>query len=59
MDRISRERRSANMSAIRRTDTKPELAVRRFLHSHGVRFRVHRSDRPGGRILVLLSRSPS
>src|SRR5208283_5933372 len=31
--------RSANMCAIRRTDTKPELALRRALHRMGYRFR--------------------
>jgi len=31
--------RSANMRAIRRTDTKPELALRRALHRMGYRFR--------------------
>ncbi len=40
MDRISAERRSKNMARIRSRDTGPELIVRRFLHSHGLRFRV-------------------
>ena len=31
--------RSANMRANRRTDTKPELALRRALHSRGYRYR--------------------
>jgi DNA mismatch endonuclease (patch repair protein) len=46
--------RSAIMTANRRTDTQPELAVRRKLHAHGLRFRVdypirlerHRQIRP-------------
>jgi DNA mismatch endonuclease (patch repair protein) len=46
-DKISRERRSANMSAIRSKGTKPELLVRRLLHSMGYRFRLHRKDLPG------------
>jgi DNA mismatch endonuclease (patch repair protein) len=29
------------MRAIRNRDTKPELAVRRFLHSRGLRYRLH------------------
>jgi DNA mismatch endonuclease, patch repair protein len=33
------EGRSANMRANRRTDTKPELALRRALHRQGYRFR--------------------
>jgi DNA mismatch endonuclease (patch repair protein) len=43
--------RSANMRAIRRTDTKPELALRRALHRLGYRFRKdHRLDLPGRRV---------
>src|SRR6202046_5423189 len=42
--------RSANMRANRRTDTKPELALRRALHKLGYRFRKdHRLDLGGGR----------
>ena len=42
--------RSANMRAIRRTDTKPELALRQALHRMGYRFRKdHRLDLDGGR----------
>ncbi|SRR5579875_248008 len=41
--------RSANMRANRRTDTKPELAMRRELHRRGFRFRKDfRLDLPGG-----------
>jgi DNA mismatch endonuclease (patch repair protein) len=53
MDRISPERRSANMAAIRGKDTKPELTVRRVLHALGFRFRVHRNDLPGRPDIVL------
>lgn len=53
MDRISRERRSANMSAIRGRDSGPELTVRRFLHAAGFRFRVHRTGLPGKPDVVL------
>lgn len=35
------------MSAIRKRDTKPELAVRRFLHSKGLRYRLYKSSLPG------------
>ena len=42
--------RSANMRAIRRTDTKPELALRRALHGLGYRFRKdYRLDLDSGR----------
>ena len=41
--------RSANMRAIRRTDTKPELALRQALHRMGYRFRKdYRLDLDGG-----------
>lgn len=46
-DRLSRERRSWNMSRIRSNDTKPELVVRKTLHAMGYRFRLHRRDLPG------------
>jgi DNA mismatch endonuclease, patch repair protein len=42
--------RSANMRAIRRTDTKPELALRHALHQLGYRYRKdYRLDLAGGR----------
>lgn len=56
MDKISPERRSANMRAIRSQDTKPELQVRRLLHSQGYRYRLHRRDLPGKPDLVFSSR---
>jgi len=39
--------RSQLMSRIRSTNTKPELVVRKLLHSLGLRFRLHRKDLPG------------
>ncbi len=41
------------MSRIRNKDTKPELVVRRLLHSMGYRFRLHRCDLPGRPDIVL------
>ncbi len=41
------------MSKIKSKDTKPELLVRRFLFSHGFRFRLHRKDLPGNPDIVL------
>lgn len=49
----SRSQRSRNMSAIRGKDTKPEMIIRRYLHSCGYRFRLHRKDLPGKPDLVL------
>ncbi|MEQ8932038.1 MAG: hypothetical protein RID96_19635 [Nitratireductor sp.] len=52
MDRLTPERHSANMRAVRGKDTKPELAVRRAAHRLGFRFRLHRRDLPGSPDLV-------
>ncbi len=46
------EQRSRNMSAIKGRDTAPELAVRRFVHGLGYRYRLHRRDLPGKPDLV-------
>lgn len=45
--------RSYNMSRIRSKDTKPEIIVRRFLFSRGLRFRLHVNSLPGRPDLVL------
>ena len=47
------EKRSRNMSAIKSKNTKPEIAVRKLLHSMGYRFRLHRKDLPGSPDIVL------
>lgn len=39
--------RSFNMSRIRSKDTKPEMLVRRFLHSQGFRYSLHSKNLPG------------
>ena len=52
-DTISKERRSWTMSRIRSRDTKPELIVRRYLFSRGLRFRVNVSKLPGHPDIVL------
>lgn len=56
MDRISRERRSANMAAIRGRDTGPELAVRRILRSLGIGYRLHGRGLPGRPDIVMHGR---
>jgi DNA mismatch endonuclease (patch repair protein) len=48
--------RSANMRAIRSTNMRPELAIRRLVHSLGYRFRLHQQDLPGRPDLVFASR---
>lgn len=40
-------KRSAQMRLIRARDTKPELTVRRALHAHGLRYRLHARELPG------------
>ena len=52
-DRISEEKRSWNMSRIKGSDTKPEIAVRSFLHRQGLRFRVNDKNLPGKPDIVL------
>jgi DNA mismatch endonuclease (patch repair protein) len=47
MDKLDAQRRSENMRRIKSKNTKPEMALRSFLHRHGYRFRVHRKDLPG------------
>ncbi len=48
--------RSATMRAVKSRDTKPEITVRRVLHSLGYRFRLHRKDLPGTPDIVLPGR---
>ncbi|WP_419699040.1 very short patch repair endonuclease [Mucilaginibacter sp. NFX135] len=49
----SKEKRSAVMSKIRSKNTKPEIQLRSYLHSQGLRFRINRKDLPGKPDIVL------
>lgn len=49
----SKETRSYNMSRIKGKDTKPEMLVRKFLHAHGFRYRLHVKNLPGKPDIVL------
>jgi DNA mismatch endonuclease Vsr len=49
----SKEVRSYNMSRIKGKNTKPEMLVRRFLHSHGFRYKLHDKSLPGKPDIVL------
>jgi DNA mismatch endonuclease (patch repair protein) len=49
----SKETRSYNMSQIKGKDTKPELLVRKYLHAHGLRYRLHSTGLPGKPDIVL------
>ncbi|MFA7292503.1 MAG: very short patch repair endonuclease [Rhodocyclaceae bacterium] len=53
VDVVDKATRSRMMSGIRGKDTKPELVVRRYLHSRGLRFRLHVADLPGKPDIVL------
>jgi DNA mismatch endonuclease, patch repair protein len=55
-DKLSAERRSANMARIRSKDTSPEIVLRKLIHGLGYRFRLHRKDLPGKPDLVFPSR---
>ena len=45
--------RSYNMSQIKAKNTKPEILVRKFLHAHGFRYRLHVKNLPGKPDIVL------
>ncbi|MEX6691016.1 DNA mismatch endonuclease Vsr [Danxiaibacter flavus] len=45
--------RSYNMSKIKSKNTKPELVVRKFLFSHGIRYRLHQNKLAGKPDIVL------
>jgi len=44
LDVVDSAKRSQMMSGIKGKNTRPELFVRRYLHSAGFRFRLHRKD---------------
>lgn len=51
-DVVSHEVRSRMMSGIRSKNTKPEMLLRKGLHSSGFRFRLHARNLPGKPDLV-------
>lgn len=52
-DTMTPEQRSRCMAAIKGKDTKPELIVRKYLFSRGLRYRVNNSKLPGTPDIVL------
>jgi len=52
-DKISASQRSRIMSRIKSKDTSPEIAVRKYLHGLGYRFRLHDKTLPGKPDIVL------
>ena len=47
VDNLTSAQRSKNMSRIRSKDTKPEIIVRKKLHSIGYRYSLHKKKLPG------------
>ena len=52
-DLMTPEQRSRCMSAIKGKDTKPEMIVRKYLFSRGLRYRVNNRKLPGSPDIVL------
>ena len=52
-DRLTIQQRHNNMAAIKGKDTKPEVLVRKFLWSHGFRYRLNHPRLPGKPDIVL------
>ena len=51
-DVVSPAKRSLMMSGIRGKNTRPEIILRKGMHSRGLRFRLHRAKMPGKPDLV-------
>lgn len=56
MDHLDKQQRSAQMARIHAKNTRPELTVRKLLHSLGYRYRLHISKLPGKPDLVFAGR---
>lgn len=52
-DRLTKEQRRHNMSAIKSINTTPELVVRKLLYRLGFRYRIHDRKLPGSPDIVL------
>ena len=55
MDTFTPAQRSRIMAQVKSKNTKPEMIVRRLIHSLGYRYRLHRKDLPGTPDLVFPS----
>ena len=55
IDIVDTATRSRMMAGIKGKNTQPEMAIRRYLHGMGYRYRLHRDDLPGRPDLVLPS----
>lgn len=56
LDILTKKQRHRCMSAIRNKNTKPEMMVRRLVHSLGYRYRLHGRGLPGKPDLIFTSR---
>ena len=56
MKKLKARTLSERMARIRKTNTKPELVVRRLLHRLGYRFRLYSKDLPGSPDIVFSRR---
>ena len=56
MDTLTRKERSARMALVHSSNTKPEIRVRRLLHSLGYRFRIGPEAIPGRPDIAFISR---
>src|ERR1022692_1921562 len=56
MDTLSPSERSERMGRVKSRDTKPEMKVRKLVHSLGYRYCLHGKDLPGKPDLVFNSR---
>ena len=53
MDVLSKDQRHKNMAAIHSANTKPEMIVRKYLFTHGFRYRLNHPRLPGRPDIVL------
>jgi DNA mismatch endonuclease (patch repair protein) len=53
VDVLTKKQRSYCMSRIRKTDTAPEIVVRKIIHNLGYRYRLYKNDLPGCPDIVL------
>ena len=56
MDTFSDKKRSKIMQNIKSKNTKPELVIRKLLHSKGYRFKIHDKKLPGNPDIVMPKR---
>jgi DNA mismatch endonuclease (patch repair protein) len=52
MDTVDKKTRSRIMASVGQRDTGPEMRLRRILHRHGLRYRLHDRSLPGSPDLV-------